>query len=178
VKAMNGDKAPGPDGFSMAFFQACCVVLKEDIMKVFPDFHARGKFERSLNASFISLILKTLGAVDLKDFHPSSLVQNIYKIIAKILANKLKMVLEKLISKSHNAFIRGRQVLDPILISNECLDSRLRSNELGVICKMDLERGLVESGVGFKIWQFMGWVVFCCAFWCVWGGVVENIRRD
>jgi hypothetical protein len=56
VKAMNGDKAPSPDGFFMVFFQACWNVLKKDIMKVFRDFHARGKFERSLNATFIALI--------------------------------------------------------------------------------------------------------------------------
>jgi hypothetical protein len=52
VKAMNNDKALGPGGFSMAFFQACWDVVKEDIMKVFCDFHDRSKFERSLNASF------------------------------------------------------------------------------------------------------------------------------
>jgi hypothetical protein len=49
VKAMNGDKVSGLDGYSMAFFQACWVVLKEEIMKVFCEFHASGKFERSLN---------------------------------------------------------------------------------------------------------------------------------
>jgi hypothetical protein len=61
VKAMNGDKASGPDGYSMAFFQACWVVLKEDIMKVFHEFHASGKFERSLNATFLALIPKIPG---------------------------------------------------------------------------------------------------------------------
>jgi hypothetical protein len=56
-------------------------VLKENIMKVFREFHARGKFERSLNATFIALIPKILWAVDLKDFHPISLMSGIYNFL-------------------------------------------------------------------------------------------------
>jgi hypothetical protein len=59
-------------------------------MKVFREFHASGKFERSLNATFLALIPKIPGAVDPKDFRPISLVGSIYKIIAKILANSLR----------------------------------------------------------------------------------------
>jgi hypothetical protein len=73
-KNLNGDKALGPNGYSMAFFQACWVVLREDIMKVFRDFHASSKFERSLNYTFLALILKIPGVVDTKDFCPISLV--------------------------------------------------------------------------------------------------------
>jgi hypothetical protein len=87
-------------------------------MRVFSEFHAEGKFEKSLNALFISLILKMPGAIDLKDFRPISLVGRIYKILAKVLANRLKMVLEKIVSKMQSAFIKGRQILDPILIAN------------------------------------------------------------
>jgi hypothetical protein len=85
VKGMNRDKAPGPDGFSMAFFQDCWDVIKSDIMGVFQDFHAHSKFVKSLNATFIALILKKSGAIDLKDFRPISLVSGVYKIIAKVL---------------------------------------------------------------------------------------------
>jgi len=105
VKAMNGDKVSGADGFSMAFFQACLVVLKEDVMKVLHEFHVSGKFEKSLKATFLALIPKIPRIVDPKDFHPISLVGSIYKIIAKIIANKLKTVLEKIICKSQNTFI-------------------------------------------------------------------------
>lgn len=52
----------------MTFFQVCCDVLKEDILKVFYDVHARSKFERRLNPTFIALIPKISGVVDLKDF--------------------------------------------------------------------------------------------------------------
>lgn len=57
VKGMNSDKEPGPDDFSMAFFQACWNVIKVDIMVVLHDFHAHSKFEKNLNATFIALFV-------------------------------------------------------------------------------------------------------------------------
>jgi hypothetical protein len=79
VKGMNKDKALGPDGFSIAFFQDCWDVIKTNIMGVFHDFHAHSKFVKSLNATFIALIPKKSGAMDLKDFRPISLVSGVYK---------------------------------------------------------------------------------------------------
>lgn len=80
-------------------------------MEVFKDFHDGGVFEKSLNASFISLIPKVPGAIALKDFRPISLVGGIYKIIAKVLANRLKTVFEKVISKSQSAFVKANKFL-------------------------------------------------------------------
>jgi len=90
VKGLNHDKAPGLDGFTLAFFQDCWDVIKTNLMGVFQDFHTHSRFVKSINATFIALILKKLGAVDLKDFRLISLVSGIYKIIAKVFANTQK----------------------------------------------------------------------------------------
>ena len=87
VHDFNGDKAPGLDDFTMAFFQSCWSLVKSDIMNVFHSFHALAVFEKSLNATFLALIPKKIDAVDVKDFRPISLVGGLYKIIAKVLAN-------------------------------------------------------------------------------------------
>ena len=65
---------------------------------------------------------------------------SLYKLLAKVLADRLKKVMGKVISKSQNAFVEGRQILDAILIANEVVDSRLKSNEGSVLCKLDIEK--------------------------------------
>jgi hypothetical protein len=67
VKALNGDKASGLEGFFLVFFQTCWEVLKEDIMNIFHEFHARGKF---LNATLFPSFPKKVGAANLRISYP------------------------------------------------------------------------------------------------------------
>jgi hypothetical protein len=66
--------------------------------------HAHSKFVKSFNATFIALIPKKSGTMDLEGFRPISLARGVYKIIVKVLENRLRRVVNKVISKPHNAF--------------------------------------------------------------------------
>jgi hypothetical protein len=81
-------------------------------------------------------------------------VDSFYKILAKVLVGRLKHVMGDLISNCQNTFIGGRQILDSILIANECLDSRLKLGVPGVMCKLDLEKAYDRVN-----WDFLLYVL-------------------
>ena len=78
-------------------------------MDFFDNFHRHSMFERSLNASFLTLIPKKCNAINIKDFRPINLVGSVYKLPSKVLVNRLRVVLDNLISETQNSFVGGRQ---------------------------------------------------------------------
>ena len=106
----------------MAFFQSSWEFIKTDLLAAMQHYHQHCWIVKSCNASFILLIPKKKGASKLRDYRPISLIGSIYKIIAKVLANRLKTVMGKLVPNQQNAFIKGRKIIDASLIANEVLD--------------------------------------------------------
>ena len=124
VFQLNKEKAPGPDGFTIAVYQECWDVIKEDLMRVFLEFHTNGVINQSTNATFIALVPKKSQSFKISDYRPISLVTSLYKIIAKVLSGRLRKVLHETISGSQGAFVEGRHVLDAMFIANEVVDEK------------------------------------------------------
>jgi hypothetical protein len=166
LQNLQGDKAPGQDGFTIAFFQKCWRVVEMNVMTFFGEIYDYGKFERSLNATFISLIPKKVNVVNIWDFRPISLIGSVYKLLAKVLANRLALVLDGIIFESQNSFVGGRKILDSVLIVNECLDSRIKSLAPRLICKLDIEKAYDHVN-----WDclFIFLLFFIFLFWTRWG---------
>ncbi|KAL6328062.1 hypothetical protein AAG906_033333 [Vitis piasezkii] len=137
---LDRDKAPGPDGFTIAVFQECWDVIKEELVRVFAEFHRSGIINQNTNASFIVLLPKKSLSKRISDFRPISLITSLYKIIAKVLSGRLRGVLHETIHYTQGAFVQGRQILDTVLIANEIVDERRRSGEEGVVFKIDFEK--------------------------------------
>uniref|UniRef100_A0A2N9EFE5 Reverse transcriptase domain-containing protein n=1 Tax=Fagus sylvatica TaxID=28930 RepID=A0A2N9EFE5_FAGSY len=167
VRSMNGDKSPGSGWLPYeAFYHACWHVIKDDLMAVFHELYSEGSIAKSINATFLTLIPKKSNANEVRDFRPIALVGSIYKIVAKVLANRFSMVLGGIISSTQNAFVKGRQISDSVFIANECIDSRLHTAIPGVLCKLDVEKAYDHVN-----WKFLLYLLERCGFserWRKW----------
>ncbi|CAN1729014.1 Transposon TX1 uncharacterized 149 kDa protein [Linum perenne] len=170
VKGCAGEKAPGPDGFCMAFVQRCWNIVGDSFVKEVKEFFEFGYLPRRIFHTFICLIPKKEDVEDIKDLRPISLVGCIYKIISKVLMERFKESISEVISENQCAFIGGRQILDASLIVNEVIDSRRRSGKSGLIFKLDIEKAYdyVNWGCLLKTLEAMdfppswvGWMRSC-----------------
>ena len=119
---------------------------------------------------------------DLKDLRPISLVESLYKILKKMLANRIKRVMGLIISQSQNEFVKGRQILDAVLIANKAVDSILRRKEKGILCKLDIEKAydhimwdfllqiLERMGFGSKWISWIKWCISTASFSIMFNG--------
>ena len=101
-------KSSGPDGINFGFIKQFWTTLKEDFMRFITEFHRNGRLTKGINATFIALIPKVSSPQRLNDFRPISLVDCMYKVLAKILANWLRVVIGSVVSDAQSAFVKGR----------------------------------------------------------------------
>nr|KYP65910.1 Transposon TX1 uncharacterized [Cajanus cajan] len=133
-------KCPGPDGFNFRFIKEFWGTLGGDICRFMREFHNKGRLPRGTNSAFITLIPKRDDPRCLSDYRPISLVGCMYKILSKVLANRLKRVLPSVIDERQSAFIGGRNILHSALVVNEVVDEAKRLNKPTLFFKVDYEK--------------------------------------
>jgi len=142
-------KSPGPDGVNFGFIKEFWEELKDDVMRFISEFHRNGKLTKGINNTFIALIPKIDSPQRLNDFRPISLVGSLYKILAKVLANILKVVMGTVIADSRTAFVKNRQILDGILIANEVVDEARKVKKELMLFKVDFEKAYDSVDWGY-----------------------------
>ena len=132
-------KCPGLDGFNF-FIKSNWEIIGKDVVRAILFFHSTGYLPRGCNASFITLVPKKANPSKLNEFRPISLVGCIYKILSKVLANRLRKVLPSVIDVNQFAFLEGRGLLDNVLVANEIVDFLKKEKKSRVMVKVDFEK--------------------------------------
>ncbi|GJT26605.1 RNA-directed DNA polymerase, eukaryota, partial [Tanacetum coccineum] len=112
------------DDLGGAGFKAGVAIFRRrgEVIEAVRWFWDKGELSKGCNASFVTLIPKVVDPMGLGDFRPISLIGSYYKIIAKLLAERVKKIVEDVIGEPQNAFIKGRYILDGVLIANETME--------------------------------------------------------
>ena len=114
-------KAPGPDGMPPIFYQHYWKKIGDEVTEAVLFCLNTGKIPLGLNHTYLTLIPKVKCHVRVKKFRPIALCNVLYKIISKVLANRLKKILPCIISKFQSAFQTNKAILDNILVAFESL---------------------------------------------------------
>jgi hypothetical protein len=143
LKQMHPLKLPGPDGFSACFYQKAWDMVKVEVCNTVLSFLNFEVFDIGLHVTYIALIPKLKNSICVTDFRPISLCNVIYKLIFKVIANRLKKVLPHVILSNQSAFILWRLITDNVLVAFEAMhtmDERMKGREEYMALKLDMSK--------------------------------------
>lgn len=141
IKFSSPLKSPGSDGFNNLFFKLCGPIVGEDVSTTIKDFFHNGKMLKELNYAFVTLILKIENLTSAANFSLISLPNELYKVISRIMAYRLKQMISRIINPTQSAFIPGKSILDNVLLSHELIRGfHLDKGSPKMFLKIDLSK--------------------------------------
>ncbi|XP_074266272.1 uncharacterized protein LOC141588744 [Silene latifolia] len=114
-----GTKAPGPDGYSSQFFKDIWSITGTAVCDAIMDFFENGKLLKQVNNIVLTLVPKVDMPLSVTQFRPIACCNTIYKCIAKLLCNRLSDVLPHIISPNQSAFVKGRDIVENIIVCQD-----------------------------------------------------------
>eukprot|EP00253_Pinus_taeda_P015063 PITA_15063 len=115
-------------------------IVKKDILRVVEDSKLNRTILKALNTSFIALIPKQDNAQMPERYRPIALCNVVYKIISKVVANKLKPLLPTLVLGEQSGYVEGRQILDNIIQTHEVVHLLTSKRKAGMIMQLDIAK--------------------------------------
>ena len=140
IWALNSKGTQGPNEILLFFYYECWDAVEPEVVSMMEEFHAGKCQMESIIRVYLVLFQKTEGAEHRGDFQPISLSNSIYLIIAKVLVNRLREVLDGLISPFQSTFILGRQMIDSTVLAEEMVAAWRRSSNAKFLWKVDFAK--------------------------------------
>jgi hypothetical protein len=140
VMEMKVNLAPGPNGFTTIFFQKFWDTIQGDFLSMFQDFWEGHLDIKRLNFEVITLVPKVKEANCIKQYRPICLLNVDYKCFTKVLTNRLVSVAQRVVGKNQTDFIKGRNILEGVVVLHEVIHELHSSKQKGLILKIDFEK--------------------------------------
>lgn len=166
---MGPNKSPGVDGFNTGFFQTHWDLVKKCVMEAALGFLNGGELPEEVNKTLLVLIPKVTNPQDLTQYRPISLCNVLYKICSKAMANRLRRILEEVISAEQSAFIPGRLITDNVLIAYECIHYLRNKRGKQGDCAIKLDMAKAYDRVE---WRYLECIMRAMGFPEVWISLV------
>ncbi|XP_024009777.1 uncharacterized protein LOC112085044 [Eutrema salsugineum] len=119
LHSIPSNKTPGSDGFTAVFYIAAWPIISADFVVAVQSYFLYGFMPHGVNATMLCLAPKTIDAQTMCDYRPIACCNLIYKVISKIIANRLKQILPEGMVSNQSAFIKGRLLLENVLLATE-----------------------------------------------------------
>ncbi|KAI0488370.1 hypothetical protein KFK09_028200 [Dendrobium nobile] len=131
--------APGPDGYSFAFYQQTWLISDFKLCSAVKYFFSTGHMPRGVKSTVITLIPKGTHSNSISDYRPISLCNVFYKIVVKIIANRMKPILPFIINESQSGFVAKRCSTDYIILASKML-REFKSQKNYFCAKLDVKK--------------------------------------
>ncbi|XP_026410038.1 uncharacterized protein LOC113305157 [Papaver somniferum] len=150
LKIMENWSAPGPEGFQASFYKSQWNIVGEDVCLLVKRFFGTKHVLKQINKTYISLIPKKKKCVGAAEYRPIGLCNTSYKVISKVIVNRMKPLREKIISPFQEAYVSRRLNNDNTVIAQEIIHSmKKKRGETGWLAlKLDMSKAFDSSQSG------------------------------
>ncbi|MCO5584752.1 hypothetical protein L7F22_038684 [Adiantum nelumboides] len=140
VKGMKKEKTPGPDGIQAEVLQEMIEYAGQDLCDLLNHWRKEGSIQPNFNQGLIKLIPKGQDRLEIRNYRPLTMLNSVYKVMAKALALRIKYVVNQVVHPKQFGFVQGRSIHEAILNVITAIDWAAEQDQDYVMINMDLEK--------------------------------------